>query len=52
MEFNRFIKPQIRERSDKCEISVQRKGDKIVKKIRGVCSKEQLQALSDTKGED
>ena len=43
--------PQSRPRSEKCEIVVERKGDKIIKKIKGTCSKEQLQALADARDE-
>jgi hypothetical protein len=43
-------RPQRQPRDD-CEIEVVRKGDKIKKRIKGNCSKEQLKALAG-EGED
>lgn len=48
-----FIKPQPKVRNnDKCEIIEEKKGDKLIKKIRGNCSKDQLEALRATSREE
>ena len=44
--FRKTLNAPQKQKSEKCEIVVERKGDKVIKRIKGACTKEQLEALS------